>query len=57
MMHIHIISLFPEIFDSFLSTSLLQKAQEKNLITFHLINPRQYCTDKHQQIDDQIYGG
>jgi tRNA (guanine37-N1)-methyltransferase len=56
-MQIHIISLFPEIFDSFLSTSLLQKAQEKKLITFHLVNPRTYCTDKHQHIDDQVYGG
>jgi tRNA (guanine37-N1)-methyltransferase len=56
-MHLHIISLFPEIFDSFLSTSLLQKAQEKKLLSFHCINPRDYCSDKHQQIDDQVYGG
>jgi tRNA (guanine37-N1)-methyltransferase len=56
-MQFYIISLFPEIFTSFLATSLLQKAQEKKLITFHFINPRTYCTDKHQQIDDQVYGG
>jgi tRNA (guanine37-N1)-methyltransferase len=56
-MQFYIISLFPEIFTSFLSTSLLQKAQEKKLITFHFINPRMYCQDKHQQIDDQVYGG
>ncbi|MDR2415968.1 MAG: tRNA (guanosine(37)-N1)-methyltransferase TrmD [Candidatus Peribacteria bacterium] len=56
-MQFYIISLFPEIFTSFLSTSLLQKAQAKNLITFHFINPRSYCRDKHQQIDDQVYGG
>jgi tRNA (guanine37-N1)-methyltransferase len=56
-MQFFIISLFPEIFTSFLSTSLLQKAQEKKLITFHFINPRDYCKDKHQQIDDQVYGG
>jgi tRNA (guanine37-N1)-methyltransferase len=56
-MQIHIISLFPEIFDSFFATSLLQKAKEKKLITFHTLNPRRYCRDKHQQIDDQVYGG
>jgi tRNA (guanine37-N1)-methyltransferase len=56
-MYLHIISLFPELFDSFLSTSLLQKAQEKQLLSFYRVNPRNYCTDKHQQIDDQIYGG
>jgi len=57
MTHIHIISLFPEIFQSFLSVSLLQKAQEKKLITFHMVNPRDYCSDAHQQVDDQPYGG
>ena len=54
-MHIHIISLFPEIFDSFFSTSLLQKAQEKWILKINFCNPRQFCKDKHQQIDDEIY--
>ena len=54
-MHIHIISLFPEIFDSFLYTSLLKKAQEKKILKINFCNPRQFCTDKHQQIDDEIY--
>lgn len=56
-MRIHIISLFPDIFDSFLQTSLIAKAQEKWLLDFSLINPRDFCTDKHQQIDDTVYGG
>ena len=54
-MHIHIISLFPEIFDSFFSTSLLKKAQEKWILNINFCNPRQFCTNKHQQIDDEIY--
>ena len=54
-MYIHIISLFPELFDSFFSTSLLKKAQEKWILTINFCNPRQFCTDKHQQIDDEIY--
>ena len=54
-MNIHIISLFPEIFDSFFSTSLLKKAQEKWIISIDFCNPRSFCTDKHQQIDDEIY--
>ena len=56
-MHIHIISIFPEIFDSFISTSLIKKAQEKKILEFSYINPRQFCPDKHQQVDDTIYGG
>lgn len=54
-MQIHIISLFPEIFDSFFSASLLKKAQKKWILNINFCNPRQFCTDKHQQIDDEIY--
>ena len=54
-MYIHIISLFPEIFNSFFSTSLLKKAQEKWVLKVDFCNPRQFCNDKHQQIDDEIY--
>ena len=54
-MYIHIISLFPELFESFFSTSLLKKAQEKWILNINFCNPRQFCTDKHQQIDDEIY--
>ena len=56
-MQIHLISIFPEIFDSFLSTSLISKAIDQELITVSRINPREFCTDKHQQVDDEIYGG
>lgn len=55
-MHIHLVSLFPEIFESFLTTSLIHKAQEKGFLNFSLHNPRIFCQDKHQQVDDQIYG-
>jgi tRNA (guanine37-N1)-methyltransferase len=56
-MHIHLVSIFPDIFTSFLSTSLVAKAQEKKVVTFNIYNPREFCTDKHQQIDDTMYGG
>ncbi len=54
-MNIFIISIFPEIFDSFVSTSLIKKAQEKKILKFNFINPRDFCKDKHQQVDDAIY--
>ena len=54
-MHIHIVSLFPELFDSFFSTSLLKKAQEKWILNVNFCSPRKFCNDKHQQIDDEIY--
>ncbi len=54
-MHIYLVSIFPEIFTSFLQTSLIKKAQEKSLLSFYVTNPREYCNDKHKQIDDVIY--
>ena len=56
-MNYHIISIFPEIFDSFLSTSLIARAIEDKKIFVDLVNPRDYCKDKHRQIDDEPYGG
>lgn len=56
-MNIYIVSIFPEIFDSFLTTSLIKKAQEKKILKFKIVNPRDFCDDKHRQIDDTVYGG
>lgn len=56
-MRFHIVSLFPEIYESFLKTSLMNKAIEKGLLSFSFTNPRTFCSDKHQQVDDEIYGG
>jgi len=55
-MRYHIITIFPEIFDSFVTTSLLAKARDKQLLDFLFVNPRDFCTDKQRQVDDQIYG-
>ena len=35
---------------------MISKAQEKELIHINLVNPRDFCTDKHKQIDDMPYG-
>ncbi len=55
-MKIFFISIFPEIFQNFLDVSLIKKAIDKQILQFETINPRQFCTDKHQKIDDEIYG-
>jgi len=52
-----IISIFPEIFSGFLSTSLIKKAQEKNLVCFDLINLRDFASPPHFHVDDIPYGG
>lgn len=56
-MKITIITLFPELFDGFLHASKMDRAITDEFITVEFINPRDFCTDKHQQVDDEIYGG
>lgn len=56
LMYIHIVSIFPDIFKSFIETSLIKKAQEKKIISFTFTNPRIFCPGRHQQVDDSIYG-
>ncbi len=56
-MNIHLVSIFPEIFDSFLSTSLIKKAIDKKVLKFKTTNPRDFAKWKHKQVDDTIYGG
>jgi len=56
-MKIFYISIFPDIFHSFVKTSLVSKAVDKNIVDFVFVNPRDFCNDKHKQIDDEIYGG
>lgn len=55
-MKITIITLFPELFDGFLHASKMDRAITDDFITVDFINPRDFCTDRHQQVDDEIYG-
>lgn len=56
-MKIKIISIFPEIFASFLSTSLIEKSISKDLVTIEAINLRDFADPPHYQVDDTPYGG
>ncbi len=56
-MKISIITLFPEVFDPILSTSILKRAQNKGKVEFELINLREFGEGKHQVVDDKPYGG
>lgn len=56
-MQIDVITLFPNFFQSPLSCSLLGKALSKGIAQVNLINPRDFTTDKHHQVDDVPYGG
>ncbi len=53
----HLVSVLPEIFDSFVATGLVGKAIEKGLISIDRIALRDFAHDKHRSVDDTPYGG
>jgi len=52
-----VLTLFPEMVEQGLRTSILGRAMEKNLIELRVINIRDYTTEKHGRVDDYTYGG
>lgn len=56
-MKITIITLFPEVFDPILNSSILKKAQQKNKVEFEFVNLRDFGEGKHKVVDDRPYGG
>jgi tRNA (guanine37-N1)-methyltransferase len=56
-MKFDIITIFPKIFDSYFSESILKRAQEKRLIKITAHNLRDFTTDRHHKVDDSPYGG
>ncbi|MEH7382501.1 tRNA (guanosine(37)-N1)-methyltransferase TrmD [Bacillus sp. JJ1533] len=56
-MKIDILTLFPDMFHGVLGESILKKAQEKEKVSFRVVNFREYANNKHQKVDDYPYGG
>ncbi len=57
MMKIDILTLFPEMFSGVLGQSILNRAAEKSVVSYRLINFRDYADNKHHTVDDYPYGG
>lgn len=56
-MNFHIITIFPKIFNSYFSESIIKRAQEKNKVKIKILNLRDFTKDKHKKVDDRPYGG
>lgn len=56
-MKFHIITIFPEIFNSYFSESIIKRALEKEKIKINIINLRDFAKDKHKSVDDSPFGG
>ncbi len=57
MVRIDVVTLFPDFFTSPLQSSLIGKALANEIALVNLVNPRDFTTDKHHQVDDIPYGG
>ncbi len=52
-----IITLFPEVFETYLKQSLIGKAQKDRIVKINLLNLRDFTSDKHKTVDDKAFGG
>lgn len=56
-MRIDILTLFPEMFEPILGTSIPKRAAQKGLVEYRLTNIRDFATDAHKSVDDKPFGG
>ncbi len=56
-MNFHVMTLFPEMIMQGLNVSIIGRAIEKGLISIEAVNIRDYAFNKHNKVDDYIYGG
>lgn len=56
-MKFNVISIFPDIFNSYINESIIKRAKQKKLIEINIYNLRDYAEDKHHKVDDTPYGG
>ena len=52
-----VLTLFPEIFDGFLESSILGRARRSGQVAVQLVQLRDFATDRHRTCDDYPYGG
>ncbi|HPB18913.1 MAG TPA: tRNA (guanosine(37)-N1)-methyltransferase TrmD, partial [Candidatus Cloacimonas sp.] len=52
-----VLSLFPDAFSGFLSSSIIARAEKSKLLEVKLTDFRQFSSDKHHKVDDYPYGG
>ena len=56
-MQFDVLTLFPEMIDSYCNCSILKRATSANVISVNSVNPRDFTLDKHKKVDDTPYGG
>lgn len=56
-MNFHVMTLFPDMINQAMNTSIFGRAMEKGLISLQAVDIREYSEDKHRRVDDYPYGG
>lgn len=56
-MNYHVMTLFPEMIEEAMNTSITKRAIDNGHITLDAVNIRDYTTNKHNKVDDYTYGG
>ena len=56
-MRFHVLTLFPEMIEQGLGTSITGRAMQKGLVELRAVNIRDYAANKHRKVDDYTYGG
>jgi tRNA (guanine37-N1)-methyltransferase len=57
MIKFDIITIFPEIFDSYFNESIIKRAQKRKLVKINIYNLRNSATDRHRTVDGRPYSG
>src|SRR3989339_709087 len=57
MISFEIITIFPQIFDSYFNESIITRALKKKLIKINVHDLRKWAKGRHRQVDDRPYGG
>ena len=56
-MRIDVITLFPEIIETYVNSGIIGRALKKDLLNINYVNLREFSNDKHKRVDDYPYGG
>ena len=56
-MRFDVLTLFPEIIESYCGVSIMKRAEARDVFCVNTINPRDYTENKHKKVDDTPYGG
>lgn len=56
-MRFYVLTLFPEMIEQGLATSITGRAMQKGLVSLDAVNIRDYAANKHRKVDDYTYGG